>query len=166
MAYLTEYPVIDLQKTGKNIHRLREERKLSVRDLQIYFRFEAPAAIYRWQRGDNLPTLDNMVALSKLFDVAIEDILVLEPSDKTDENKLIPPKTKRSKKIPPLLFSWQPKTPSPEHPQKESWEFAVSQLSLLFVFDRQLKQDMRKNKLETIRNNPYTEPESAAIGDR
>ena len=104
MAYLAEYPVIDLQKTGENIHRLREERKLSVRDLQIYFGFEEPAAIYRWQRGDNLPTLDNMVALSKLFGVAIEDILVLKPYDETGKKKQAPPEAKRSKKVPPLIF--------------------------------------------------------------
>ena len=104
MVYLTEYPVIDLRETGKNIHRLREERKLSVRDLQIYFGFEAPAAIYRWQRGDNLPTLDNMVALSKLFGVTIEDILVLKPSDETGEKKLASPGAKLCKKVPPLIF--------------------------------------------------------------
>ena len=33
------FPVIDLAATGRNIQRLREERGLTVRDLQAYFWF-------------------------------------------------------------------------------------------------------------------------------
>ena len=86
----TPFPVIDPVATGANIVRLRKERGLTVRDLQAYFGFEEPTAIYRWQRGDNLPSLDNMVALSKLFGVTIEEILVLEPLDVTGETKMTP----------------------------------------------------------------------------
>lgn len=45
------FPVIDLAATGRNIQRLREERGLTVRDLQAYFGFEEPQAIYKWQKG-------------------------------------------------------------------------------------------------------------------
>ena len=43
------FPVIDPVATGANIVRLREDRGLSVRDLQTYFGFEEPRAIYKWQ---------------------------------------------------------------------------------------------------------------------
>ena len=43
------FPVIDMVETGKNIRRLREERGMTVRDLQAYFGFEEPQAIYKWQ---------------------------------------------------------------------------------------------------------------------
>ena len=51
------FPVIDMVETGKNIMRLREERGMTVRDLQAYFGFEEPQAIYKWQRGKSLPTV-------------------------------------------------------------------------------------------------------------
>lgn len=70
------FPVIDLVATGDNIRRLRIERGLSVRDLQSYFGFEEPRAIYKWQKGESLPTVDNLYALGNLFEVPMDQILV------------------------------------------------------------------------------------------
>ena len=70
------FPVIDLVATGDNIRRLRVERGLSVRDLQSYFGFEEPRAIYKWQKGESLPTVDNLYALGNLFEVPMDQILV------------------------------------------------------------------------------------------
>ena len=70
-----QFPVIDPVATGENIVRLRQERGLSVRDLQAYFGFEEPQAIYKWQRGKSLPTVDNLYALGALLDVPMEEIL-------------------------------------------------------------------------------------------
>ena len=55
---MKQYPVIDPIATGKNIIRLRVERGMSVRDLQAYFGFEEPQAIYKWQQGKSLPSVD------------------------------------------------------------------------------------------------------------
>lgn len=70
------YPVIDPVATGNNIRRLRMERGLTVRELQSYFGFEEPRAIYKWQKGESLPTVDNLYALGVLFEVPIDQILV------------------------------------------------------------------------------------------
>lgn len=70
------YPVIDLVATGKNIRDLRKAKGLSVADLQEYFGFEAPQAIYKWQAGKSLPSTDNLFALSHLLGVPIDEILV------------------------------------------------------------------------------------------
>ena len=70
------FPVIDLAATGENITRLRQARGLTVRDVQAYFGFEEPQAIYKWQRGKSLPTVDNLYALSDLLQVPMNDILV------------------------------------------------------------------------------------------
>lgn len=70
------FPVIDLVATGDNIRRLRLERGLTVRDLQSYFGFEEPQAIYKWQRGASLPTVDNLYALGNLLEVPMDQILV------------------------------------------------------------------------------------------
>lgn len=48
---LKAYPVIDLAATGDNIRRLRMACGLTVRDLQSYFGFAEPRAIYKWQKG-------------------------------------------------------------------------------------------------------------------
>ena len=71
-----QYPVIDPVATGENIVRLRQERGLSVRDLQAFFGFEEPQAIYKWQRGKSLPSVDNLYALGALLDVPLDEILV------------------------------------------------------------------------------------------
>ncbi len=70
------FPVIDPVATGENILRLRKERGLTVRDLQAYFGFEQPQAIYKWQYGKSLPSVDNLYALSSLLEVPMNDILV------------------------------------------------------------------------------------------
>ena len=70
------FPVIDPAATGANIVRLRRARGLSVRDLQAYFGFEEPQAIYKWQKGKSLPSVDNLYALGALLEVPMEEILV------------------------------------------------------------------------------------------
>lgn len=70
------FPVIDPVATGENILRLRKQRGLTVRDLQNWFGFEEPQAIYKWQKGKSLPTVDNLYALGALLEVSMEDILV------------------------------------------------------------------------------------------
>lgn len=62
---MKQFPVIDPIATGKNIIRLRVERGMSVRDLQAYFGFEEPQAIYKWQQGKSLPSVDNLYALAR-----------------------------------------------------------------------------------------------------
>lgn len=73
---LVPYPVIDPAATGQNIARLRLERGLTVRDVQTFFGFEEPQAIYKWQRGKSLPTVDNLYALSALLGVRMDEILI------------------------------------------------------------------------------------------
>ena len=70
------YPVIDMKKTGANIQMLREERRLTVNDVRRYINLDNPQAIYQWQRGNALPSVDHLLALSVLFEVKMEDIPV------------------------------------------------------------------------------------------
>ena len=71
-------PVIDLRATGQNILRLRKAAGLSVRDLQMILGFTNPQAIYKWQNGDSLPAIDNLVILAAVFGVTVDDILVVD----------------------------------------------------------------------------------------
>lgn len=63
-------------QTGKNITRLRERAGMSVRQLQEIFGFATPQAIYKWQHGTALPTIDNMIVLASVFGVKIDDIVI------------------------------------------------------------------------------------------
>ena len=75
---MIQFPVIDPVATGANICRLRKDRGLTVRDLQRYFGFEEPQAIYKWLSGKSLPSIDNFIILSRLLHTTIEDILVID----------------------------------------------------------------------------------------
>lgn len=92
----TSFPIIDLAATGINIVRLRKKAQLTVKDLQEYFGFSDPRAIYQWQNGCNLPSVDNLCALSKVLGVTIDEILVLkettDPPSPPDSRKPKPRK--------------------------------------------------------------------------
>lgn len=69
-------PVVNMKQTGQNITMLREQRGISVKQLQCMMGFATPQAIYKWQHGESLPTIDNLVALSAIFAVPIDAILI------------------------------------------------------------------------------------------
>lgn len=71
-------PTIDMVRTGQNINRLRKQAGVSVKDLQDIFGFGTPQAIYKWQHGTALPTIDNLVILAAVLGVKIDDILVMD----------------------------------------------------------------------------------------
>lgn len=73
---VTMYCCIDIAATGVNIKRLRQEHGLTVRDIQEAMSFDVPSAVYKWERGRLLLSLEHLMALSKLFDARIEDILI------------------------------------------------------------------------------------------
>lgn len=73
-----KYPVLDVKAIGARIRFLRKKNNLKVADVADFMGFETEQAIYKWQRGDCLPTVDNLFALSQLFGTTVDDILVGE----------------------------------------------------------------------------------------
>jgi len=71
-------PAIDMAATGRNIAKMRQNAGLTVKDLQIFFGFATPQAIYKWQHGKAMPTIDNLVALAMIFGVTMDDIIVVD----------------------------------------------------------------------------------------
>lgn len=69
-------PVIDLQATGKQIKTLMDASGITVRDLQEIVGFYYPQAVYAWLNGRNLPTVDNLLILSELFGVTMDQIVI------------------------------------------------------------------------------------------
>ena len=77
-------PVIDLRATGQNIKNLRVAAGISVRDLQAILGFTNPQAIYKWQNGDCMPSIDNLVILAAVLGVTVDQILVVEGDSSAD----------------------------------------------------------------------------------
>lgn len=75
---ITHIPIIDMEATSRNIKRLRKSKGVSVRELQEVFGFTNPQAIYKWQNGMSIPTLDNLVILASVLGTTIDEILVTE----------------------------------------------------------------------------------------
>ena len=68
---------VDMARTGSNILRLRKEKNLSVKQIQEAMGFNTPQAIFKWQRGDSLPTLDNFVILANMLGTTIDEIVAV-----------------------------------------------------------------------------------------
>ena len=73
---MVSLPSIDMAATGNNIARMRKRMGMTVQDLQDVFGFATPQAIYKWQRGDALPTLDNLVILASVFETTMDAIVI------------------------------------------------------------------------------------------
>ena len=71
-------PYVNLEKTGLNLKALMKSKNLTVKDLQKVFGFANPQAIYNWLSGKTLPTVDNLLVLSFVFDTTIDDFVVTD----------------------------------------------------------------------------------------
>ncbi len=71
----SDYPVIDTKATGCNIRCIMDRRGISVTDIKDYLHLAAPQSIYHWLDGRNLPTIDNLYALSEMFQTPIDMII-------------------------------------------------------------------------------------------
>ena len=72
------YLSIQQQETGANIRRLLKINGYTVKDVQEVMGFENPQAVYKWLSGKSLPNLENLLILSKLLNIGIENILDID----------------------------------------------------------------------------------------
>lgn len=70
-------PTIDMAATGQKINDMRKAANMTVKDLQDIFGC-TPAAVYRWIAGTAIPAIDNLVIMADVFQVKIDDILVVK----------------------------------------------------------------------------------------
>lgn len=69
-------PVIDIARTGQNIKRIMQNKGFAVKDVQAFLELSTPQGIYHWFYGKSLPTVDNLYALSELFQIPVDAMLV------------------------------------------------------------------------------------------
>lgn len=71
---------IDMIKTGQNIKTLIYSSGYTVKDIQEYLNLNCPQSIYRWFKGLILPSVAHLHALSKLLNVHMEELIVMQES--------------------------------------------------------------------------------------
>ena len=71
-----DYPVIDIIATGRNIDVLIRDHGYTVADIADYLG-TTDSLVYRYIRGNVLPSTDRLLALSMLLHVPINDILAV-----------------------------------------------------------------------------------------
>lgn len=72
---MKQFPILNATATGARIRELRKANKLTVEQVRDFLGLESVQAIYKWQRGESLPSIDNLYALSTLFDTSVDSIL-------------------------------------------------------------------------------------------
>lgn len=69
------FPVINLKETGINLRRIMDKRDISAKDIQEYLNLASVQSVYNWCNGINMPTIDNLYALSQLFQLPVDAIV-------------------------------------------------------------------------------------------
>ena len=69
-------PVVNMTATGSNIKALIKAHGLKITEIQNVCGFNTPQSIFKWMRGDALPSIDNIVILAHILDVTIDKIII------------------------------------------------------------------------------------------
>ena len=70
------YPSIDPKLTGRKIKHFVAREDLTSTEVAERLGLASRSTFYKWLRGDALPSLDNLYALSLLLRVPINDLIV------------------------------------------------------------------------------------------
>ncbi len=73
-----ERPHFDIVASGARMRAIRQERKISVKQVMEYMGFESTQAVYKWEAGKCFPQADNLLALAILYRVSPMELLVEE----------------------------------------------------------------------------------------
>ena len=68
-------PELNKRETGIQLRRIMDKHGISVKDVQHYLGLGSVQSVYHWLNGISMPTVDNLYALSELFQVPIDDII-------------------------------------------------------------------------------------------
>ena len=69
------FPTINLRETGVNLHRIMDKRGITPKDIKEFLNLGSIQTVYNWCNGLNMPTVDNLYALSQLLQVSIDEII-------------------------------------------------------------------------------------------
>ena len=69
--------MINMKETGKKIKALIAASAYSVEDLKAKLGMSDKSTLYKWFRGDALPSIDNFILLSTILGVTVNDMVVM-----------------------------------------------------------------------------------------
>ena len=69
------FPTINLKETGINLLRIMDKRGITPKDVKKYLNLTSVQSVYNWCSGINMPSIDNLYALSQWFGVPIDAII-------------------------------------------------------------------------------------------
>ena len=69
------FPMINKKETAERLKCFMKWNHLTPRDIQEYLGLTCVQTVYRWLEGVNIPSVDNLYALSLLFHVSVDDLL-------------------------------------------------------------------------------------------
>ncbi len=69
------FPTINLRETGINLRRIMDKRGITPKDIKEYLNLGSIQTVYNWCNGINMPTVDNLYALSQFLKVPIDAII-------------------------------------------------------------------------------------------
>ena len=69
------YPTINVEETGKNLKKIMKEKGVTAREVQHYLNLGSVQSVYHWLKGISMPSIDNLYALSVLFDLPMDDLI-------------------------------------------------------------------------------------------
>ena len=69
---------VNMTATGANIKNMMKAHNIKVKDVQTVCGFGTPQAIFKWMRGDCMPTIDNMIIIADMFGCKVDDIVVVD----------------------------------------------------------------------------------------
>jgi len=75
---MMERPHFDIVASGARMRAIRQERKISVKQVMEYMGFESTQAVYKWEAGKCFPQADNLIALVILYRVSPMELLIEE----------------------------------------------------------------------------------------
>ncbi len=84
MAERNTYPSIDMIRTGIHLKNLIVQKGYAVKDIQNMLNLSCPQPVYRWFKGQILPSVDHLFVLSKILGVHMEELLV--PKDELPDS--------------------------------------------------------------------------------
>ncbi len=66
--------ILDPVATGKRIKEIRKKKHVTVSQICDHLGLYSEQAVYKWQRGESMPSTNNWIALLNLLGVPFEDV--------------------------------------------------------------------------------------------
>ena len=75
---MNDKSVLNKDKTGFKIKALMDKHKVNHEQLAHFIGLKSSRVIFEWVNGTKIPKTENLIKLSIIFNVKMEDILVIE----------------------------------------------------------------------------------------